>query len=118
MALRATALGCTQIATYAWFTGEESSEVGEPREQNHAIATGKGKQCSSYPLGNMPGFLTALLVPNVLGGSGAVQRKYLQLPFDGDRRWQVTHGLVASLILEGSGQCEDFALPPQRTQQL
>ena|SRR6267143_1924003 len=28
---------------------EERSEVGEPREQNHAIAIGKGKQSSSYP---------------------------------------------------------------------
>jgi len=36
------------------FTGEESSEVGEPREQNHAIATRKGKQWSSYPGGDAP----------------------------------------------------------------
>src|SRR6202035_4521332 len=28
---------------------EERTEVGEPREHNHAIATGKGKQWSSYP---------------------------------------------------------------------
>ena len=54
MPLRPTALGCTQIAAYAWFTSEESSEVGKPREQNHAIATGKGKQWSSYPRGNTP----------------------------------------------------------------
>ena len=77
MPLRATTLGCTQIAAHAWFAGEESSEVGEPREQNHAIATRKGKQWSSYPRGDAPDFLRLLLAPNVLGGSGAIERKYL-----------------------------------------
>ncbi len=40
-----------------------------------------------------------LLVPDVHGGPGAVQRKHMQLPFDRDGRRQVADAPVTSLIL-------------------
>ena len=46
------------------------------------------------------GFLSAgLFVTDVLGGSGTIQGKHLQLPFDRDRRWHIALGLVAGLVV-------------------
>jgi hypothetical protein len=62
----------------------------------------EGEQCAETPLEHyVPDLqMTRLFVANVLGGSGPIQGKQLQLPFDRDGRRQVARRFVASLILK------------------
>ena len=62
--------------------------------------------------------IQCLFVSNVRGGAGAVQWKYVQFPFYGDRGRQVAYGLVASLILELSGDRENLPIFPERAPEL
>jgi len=53
---------------------------------------------------------TILFVADLHRGTGTIQRKHSELPFDRDGRWQVADGLVASLILKLSRNCDDFPI--------
>jgi hypothetical protein len=57
-------------------------------------------------------------VSNIHGGSGPIQRKNLQLPFDWNGRWQVALGFVASLVLKLSCNREDFPILSKRSPEL
>jgi hypothetical protein len=49
---------------------------------------------------------------NVDRGAGPIKRKNLQLPSDGDGRWQIADRLIASLILKLSRNGEEFPILP------
>src|SRR5260370_937639 len=58
--------------------------------------------------------MNSLLVSNIHGGAGPIERKHLQLPFDGNGSWHVADRFVAGLIFKFSSDGEEFPFFPER----